>query len=740
MADDLKRVGLVFKADGAVDFKKSLQEINTVVTENKNAFKLAQSQWDENTSSLDKLADKQKYLSSQTDAYSDRVDILSRELKELENAETRNESAIRKKHNQLTQAQIQLSKYQKELSSVTDELENGTAEAEEELGKLADTMQNLTAKSKENESAFNALQSEYNDGTKTLVKYKDQQSYLTQQMDNYGSQVKNLERQLEIMENAENRNERAISEKRAELNQAKTVMNGYGKKLEEVERKLKDGSAATEDFKNSMEEASSSVKEAGDKMSGISTAAAGIIGAVAATVPATEEYRKIMGSLEISSKKAGYSAEQTKESYQELYGVLGDDQTAATTTANLQALGLEQSELNEIINGTIGAWATYGDSIPIDSLAESINETVKVGTVTGTFADMLNWAGTSEDEFNEKLAKCKTESERVDLVMQEMASQGLTQAGEQWKKHNEELVKGNQATAEFQEASAQLAEVASPIISDITSLLAGLISKFTEMPESVQMVILSIVSLIAVLSPILSGIGTITTGLGKMTGGFGKLVVSFKGASGEAGKTRSIFSLLWGVMKAHPIGAVITIIGSLVAAFVTAYNKCEWFRNGVNKIWGNIVGFVKSAVDKIKGFMNFKWSLPKIKLPHFSIKGKLSLNPPSIPHFNVSWYAKGGILNKPTIFGQSGGNLLGGGEAGKEAVLPISLLKDYIREENRANNGVLVSAIREALSELNLVAENNIYIGDRKVADVITDMVIKKISARTNQYNMVKGR
>ena len=91
----------------------------------------------------------------------------------------------------------------------------------------------------------------------------------------------------------------------------------------------------------------------------------------------SREYMKIMGSLEISSQAAGYTAEQTASSYKTLYGVLGDDQTAATTTANLQALGLSQSQLDQIINGTIGAWATYGDSIPIDSLSEAINETVK---------------------------------------------------------------------------------------------------------------------------------------------------------------------------------------------------------------------------------------------------------------------------------------------------------------------------------------------------------------------------
>ena len=97
MADELQRVGLVFKADGAVDFQKSLKEINSSVQENRSSFKLAQSQWDDNTKSVDKLKDRQKYLADQTKDYSDKVKILKGELKELEEAENRDEQAISKK-------------------------------------------------------------------------------------------------------------------------------------------------------------------------------------------------------------------------------------------------------------------------------------------------------------------------------------------------------------------------------------------------------------------------------------------------------------------------------------------------------------------------------------------------------------------------------------------------------------------------------------------------------------------
>lgn len=81
---------------------------------------------------------------------------------------------------------------------------------------------------------------------------------------------------------------------------------------------------------------------------------------------------------------------------------------------------------------------------------------------------------------------------------------------------------------------------------------------------------------------------------------------------------------------------------------------------------------VSNAIEKIKGFFNFSWSLPSIKLPHFNISGSFSLNPPSVPHFSVEWYKMGGIMTNPTVFGVNGARLMVGGEAGAEAILPLS--------------------------------------------------------------------
>ena len=127
-------------------------------------------------------------------------------------------------------------------------------------------------------------------------------------------------------------------------------------------------------------------------------------------------------------------------------------------------------------------------------------------------------------------------------------------------------------------------------------------------------------------------------------------------------------------------------------------------------------------------------------MPSFSIKGKFSLVPPSVPKLSVKWNAEGAILNRPTIFGMDrNGNMQGGGEAGKEAVLPIEKLKQYIREENQLNNKELISLMKDVFEGITLLVENNIYIGDKKVMDILTDLIMKRIDQKQTGKMMTKG-
>lgn len=221
----------------------------------------------------------------------------------------------------------------------------------------------------------------------------------------------------------------------------------------------------------------------------IVTGAKEVVDAIFEIVDSTAEYRKIMGTLETSSAAAGYTTEETKKVYEEFQAVLGDTQTAATATANLQAIGLEQQKLRLLVDETIGAWATYGDSIPIDSLTESINETIQVGKVVGVFADALNWAGVNEDDFNARLDECADKAARANLVLMQLAEQGLAETGKAWKENNQDIMTMNHAQEELNSAMARLGELLTPAAAGMLEFAADCVGAAATIVEAIADVI-----------------------------------------------------------------------------------------------------------------------------------------------------------------------------------------------------------------------------------------------------------
>lgn len=289
------------------------------------------------------------------------------------------------------------------------------------------------------------------------------------------------------------------------------------KQIDKVDEKpVKDVANAADDAKESLSNAAKEAADFGDVLSAgaIIEGAKSIAGAISDVSEETLEFRKIMGTLEASSEKAGYSADATSEAYYQLYWALGDDQTAATALANLQALQLEQGDLMNMIDLVTGAWATYGDSIPIDGLAESVNETIRTGTVTGTFADVLNWgskegetfgvmlkdnteankewndavndAVTAEDYFNLAMQDASSQQERANLVAQAMANQGLAETAAAWYQNNKDIVNANDAQLNFMENAAAFSEAVSPAVNAVKEGGNELFSTFVQLAQGID--------------------------------------------------------------------------------------------------------------------------------------------------------------------------------------------------------------------------------------------------------------
>ena len=185
----------------------------------------------------------------------------------------------------------------------------------------------------------------------------------------------------------------------------------------------------------------------------------------------TKEYRTAMGGLETAFTTNGLSAEQAKQSYQSLYGVLGDTGKASEAARFLGLMADSEKELAEWTNAATGIYAVFGDTLPIEGLTEAANETAKVGQVTGTLADALNWVGISEDEFNEKLAACADESEREQLI-RETLNETYSEAADTYRELNGELIANNEAQAQMQDTAAQIGAAVEPIITMGKKLLA----------------------------------------------------------------------------------------------------------------------------------------------------------------------------------------------------------------------------------------------------------------------------
>ena len=343
---------------------------------------------------------------------------------------------------------------------------------------------------------------------------RKKQAILQQQYDQQKEKVQALARMLESAKSAYDENSDVVLSYQRQLNTATVELIKFDRELKNTDKYLDEAAQSADGTASSIDEFGKAVKDAGDEgsdgmgqlkeafgqlgeavksgdingvvaalgsMKGVLVGGAAVAGAKALAdgiiniTESTKEYRTILGTLEVSSKQAGYTQEQTTEIYKKFQAVLGDTQKAATATANLQALGLSQENLRIIMEQAIGAWATYGDSIPIDSLSESINETVQVGKVTGVFADALNWAGTSEDEFNERLAACADTTERANLVLQQLSEQGLQATGQAWVKNNQDIIAANTAQEAMNESMAQLGEALQPASSFLLEYGAALV-------------------------------------------------------------------------------------------------------------------------------------------------------------------------------------------------------------------------------------------------------------------------
>lgn len=258
---------------------------------------------------------------------------------------------------------------------------------------------------------------------------------------------------------------------------------------EEVEKLGKEGKESGEKFKKAMETMKNVAKTAGKAigtaLKAVGTAVLAAGAALVGLAESTKEYRAEQAKLTSAFETAGKTADEAKSTYNDLYRVLGDSGQAVEAANHLALLADNQEELSEWTNICQGVYATFGDSLPIEGLTEAANETAKVGQVTGSLADALNWAGVNEDDFNAKLAACNGEAEREALIRETL--NGLyDDAAKNYEENAKGLLDANEAQARLTDSLAKMGEVVEPIVTILKSGLADVLEKITPHLETVS--------------------------------------------------------------------------------------------------------------------------------------------------------------------------------------------------------------------------------------------------------------
>ncbi len=220
-----------------------------------------------------------------------------------------------------------------------------------------------------------------------------------------------------------------------------------------VTSEMKDATRAVIRFKDKAVSAVKDVVKSTAKLAGAT--ATGVTAAFLAAGGATEEYRTAMGKLNTAYDAAGFGADAAATAYQEFYKILGDTDTATEASQLLSKLTQNEKDIARWTRVSAGVAGTFGDALPVEGLIEAANETAKVGKVTGTLADALNWVGISEDKFNERLEAAGSESERNRLILDTL-TESYEGAAAAFEANNREIIQARQNQAAMAEVTGRL--------------------------------------------------------------------------------------------------------------------------------------------------------------------------------------------------------------------------------------------------------------------------------------------
>lgn len=481
-----------------------------------------------------------------------------------------------------------------------------------------------------------------------------------QKLDAYKQALAQLEAKQQSGARLTAEEERQYDSLKRAILQCENQLESYGKELAETSReaeasktKLYKFGQTIEDNADKLEKAGKGVERGGLAISGGITAAATGLTALAES---QEEAIAKNNQLETAFTSAGSTVEQAQTTYANFYRILGDGDTATEASQNLIRLTQDEEELKKWTDIAAGAYATFGDALPLENLAETAQETAHTGAVTGSFADALNWSTasaeqwsnalsgnsaaqaafnkaiaegqTKEDAFNEALAACKTEQERATLVTDALAGV-YGDAGKAFQETNKDLLASRDAQNELETSMREMGEAALPVKQMVTEIGSEILGKLTPALQAASDWFKSLSpeqqELVKNLGLGVLAFGGVTTAVGKfmqsaapiggaiksIAGGFVDLGGKADGLGGKFGGLGGGWKSLTGLITANPIGLGIAAVSAAVAGLTWFFTQTEtgkqmWadFTGWISEKWQGVCDFFSGAGDFFGGIWN----------------------------------------------------------------------------------------------------------------------------------------
>jgi phage tape measure protein len=229
-----------------------------------------------------------------------------------------------------------------------------------------------------------------------------------------------------------------------------------------------------------------SVKAAAKALTAYTTAATGLATATFASIESTREYRNDLAKLEQGAKTSGNSFSEIKKELVNLTALTGESDSSIEALSNLMSAGFSDTQIKSAVESLSGAVIKFPDTLKIESLADSLQETIATGAGTGQFAELIERSGASLDDFNNGLANCSGEAERQQYALQWLAESGLAQVNAEYEKSHKALLDYEKAEQAVNEANSKIAQSAMPIAASFKKGYAGVLAAFADVLTGVD--------------------------------------------------------------------------------------------------------------------------------------------------------------------------------------------------------------------------------------------------------------